>query len=247
LFACQDEKGQVETQKNPAEAGEITEYIIYLPPCYGNPPEQRYPVLFLLHGMHNTDQQWVRIGAPAAADVLIQSGKAAPFIIVMPNEKHSKQPIDQSDFGKELINNLVPWIDSHYATCGDRECRAIGGLSRGADWALRIGLSYRQTFLSVGTHSLSPIFHDLDHIQDWINLPSAYPYPRLWLDSGTYDQSLPDARLVEKTLTQNNIPHTWQTFTGAHNEDYWKAHILDYLSWYVKGWDTGVQANMLHR
>ncbi len=121
-------------------------FRVYLPPCYDVNEDERYPVLYLLHGQSFNDDQWDRLGADEALDELIADGEARPFIIVMPKE--SNYMIDQwtSKYGPALAEELVPWIDAHYRTQAERSKRAIGGLSRGAAWAMRTGLIYWDVF-----------------------------------------------------------------------------------------------------
>ncbi len=222
---------QIDTQGEGISAA-----TIYLPPCYAQQPDRRYPVLYLLHGLNNDNQQWVRIGAPAEADKLIDEKQAPPFLIVMPREDLSDQNSDDATFENALVGTLVPWVDQHYATCTERGCRAIGGLSRGSGWAMRIGLNDWQLFGEIGAHSYSPFPGDLDSLQGWLAQSTADQHPRIYIDIGTYDQAVPDAKTAEETLTQLRVPHEWHMFTGAHNEDYWRAHIRDYLLWYSQAW-----------
>ncbi len=60
--------------------------FVYLPPDYFDSTAKRYPVLYLLHGGGGDEDQWTNLGrAPIIMDNLIDSGKAAPMIVVMPN------------------------------------------------------------------------------------------------------------------------------------------------------------------
>jgi hypothetical protein len=68
------------------------EYRVYLPPCYDQQPDRRYPVLYLIHGQSYTDDQWERLGAGKTADDLISNGNIPPFIIVMPRDRIWEQP-----------------------------------------------------------------------------------------------------------------------------------------------------------
>jgi poly(3-hydroxybutyrate) depolymerase len=86
-LACLTQPGRVEEgvldSFKPAQ-----EFRIYLPPCYDEKPDERYPVLYLLHGQTYTDDQWLRLGAVHVLDELILSGEAQPFIIVFPDDRH---------------------------------------------------------------------------------------------------------------------------------------------------------------
>ncbi len=212
------------------------DFRVYLPPCYSDHPPVGYPVLYLLHGMNANDEQWVKIGAPAAADALISSGEAPAFLIVMPQETSWQLAADKSNFGKAVATALVPWIDQHYATCADRLCRAIGGLSRGSGWAIRLGFTYPDLFGAIGAHSLSLFDGDYDALTDWVESLPEGSTPRLYIDIGNADGALGYASLFEARLNQLNFDHEWHIFEGGHNQDYWSAHVMDYLKWYTQPW-----------
>src|SRR5574338_782401 len=128
-LACLSQPGHLEdgilgTTKPPQE------FKIYLPPCYGEQPDLRYPVLYLLHGQTYTDDQWVRLGAVRIADQLILSGQAPPFLMVFPDDRYWNLP-PGAGFGDRLLDDLLPYVDATYRTLPDRAHRALGGLSRG--------------------------------------------------------------------------------------------------------------------
>ena len=66
-LGCLTEPGRVVSgslnETNPPQ-----EFLIYLPPCYDQRTDLRYPVLYLLHGQTSTDTQWVDMGVPSMAD-----------------------------------------------------------------------------------------------------------------------------------------------------------------------------------
>src|SRR5690606_19494268 len=111
------------------------EYRVYLPPCYQEEHDRRYPVLYLIHGQSYTDDQWDRLGADEAVDRLVALGEVPPFIIVMPRDRNWEQP-SREPFGQVVVEELNPFIDEHYRTLPLREYRAVGGLSRGAAWSV---------------------------------------------------------------------------------------------------------------
>jgi len=127
-------------------------YNVYLPPCYQAGQTQRYPVLYLLHGQNSDEGQWLRIGVSSALDRLIVSGDIPPFIIVMPFDYSFKQPTEYK-FEETFIQLLIPQIDMTYRTFTDASQRAIGGLSRGGAWAIRIGTRHPDMFGAIGGHS----------------------------------------------------------------------------------------------
>ncbi len=212
-------------------------YRIYLPPCYQQDAERSYPVLYLIHGQTYSDTQWDRLGVPEVADQLIASGQAAPFIVVMPRDRVWLEPTEDK-FGLAVEQVLIPWIDEHYRTVPTRQGRAIGGLSRGGAWAVNIGLSHPELFGAVGIHSGFVFYTDIQPFYLWLaNMPEGI-MPRIYMDISDDDspEISESAIWMEELFTKYNIPHEWHIFIGEHEEEYWHAHVEDYLRWYTKDW-----------
>ena len=225
---CQEQRGQV--KKRAFDSIALPQYQLYLPPCYDFDPERYYPVLYLLHGAGFTDEQWIRLGTAEKADALIAAGEMPPIIIVMPYDKYSTYLVDDDDFGEVFVEDFLPYIDENFRT--DR--RAIGGLSRGAGWAIHYGLTRWELFSAIGAHSAAIFKGDKSKLDDWLAAIPAEQIPAIYLDTGDQD---PDWRITlsfADLLTEMGIPHEWRFFTGTHDEDYWHAHIEAYLRWYGK-------------
>lgn len=223
------EQGILKTTKPPQE------YLIYLPPCYDQRTDLRYPVLYLLHGLDNTDSQWVNIGAVASADRLILSGEAPPFIVVFPDDRYWNLP-PGPEFGDRLINHLIPYVDKTYRTRADRAHRALGGLSRGGGWTIELGFKNPGLFGSLGLHSPAVRVEDTTSVEDWIAAIPPQSFPRLWLDIGDQDEETGYARLLDDWLAQAGIAHEFHVFTGGHTEAYWSQHVEEYMRWYAQAW-----------
>ena len=225
------ESGKLDSTKPPQE------YLIYLPPCYDEQPTQHYPVLYLLHGQTYRDDQWIRLGAVKALDQLIISGKARSFIIVFPDDRYWNVEAGPG-FGDRLVNHLIPYIDETYRTIPNRNQRAIGGLSRGSGWALELGLTRWDLFSIIGLHSLAVFQGDGSRIEKWLKIIPPSSYPTIFMDSGDNDPELAMALNVEATFTENGVPHEWHLYSGAHTEQYWSAHVGEYISWYASQWNN---------
>jgi enterochelin esterase-like enzyme len=212
-------------------------YRIYLPPCYDEEQGRAYPVLYLIHGQTYSDTQWDRLGVPETADKLIRAGEVAPFIVVMPRDRVWLEPTEDN-FGKAVEQSLLPWVDEHYRTIPDRDHRAIGGLSRGAAWAVHIGLSRWDLFSAVGIHSGFIFFSDNQPIFLWVQNTPPGMFPRIYMDVGDEDRpEIADGSAwLEDFLTRFDIPHEYHLFSGEHDEAYWSAHVEDYLRWYAMEW-----------
>jgi enterochelin esterase-like enzyme len=233
-LACLSQPGRVETG-TVEETKPPQEFIIYLPPCYDKKQDERYPVLYLLHGQTYTDNQWVRLGAVETADRLILSGEAPSFMIVFPDDRYWNVP-SGAGFGGRVIDHLIPYVDRNYRTIPDRENRAIGGMSRGAGWALRLGLTRWDLFSSLGLHSLAAFLDDRPMLKRWLGVIPPESLPRIYMDSGENDRELGDNLEFLDILSELGIPYEWHLNAGEHDERYWSAHVEDYLRWYVAGW-----------
>ena len=212
-------------------------FRVYTPPCYEQFKDGRYPVLYLIHGQGFLDDQWDRIGADEVADELIRSGEITPFIIVMPYDNYSLRPT-VGFFDEAFLDELVPWIDENYPTIANREHRAIGGLSRGASWAIHFALTEPEIFGALGGHSPPVFIEEAKKVIEWLDAIPASQMPRIWLDIGDRDtQNIKQsAEFFEGLLAQRGIPHAWHVFPGDHSEEYWSSHVEEYLRWYAEGW-----------
>jgi len=233
-LTCLTQPGQVE-QGVVEETNPPQEYLIYLPPCYYEKTDERYPVLYLLHGQTYTDDQWVRLGAVDVMDNLLLNDKALPFIIVFPDDRYWNVAAGPG-FGQRLVDYLVPYVDQNYRTIADRDHRAIGGMSRGAGWALRLGLERWQLFGTLGLHSLAAFGDDRPFLIDWVRAIPPESWPNIFMDVGEGDTELGFNSSFETNLTRLGVPHEWHLYPGAHDEQYWQAHVEEYLRWYAGIW-----------
>ena len=205
-------------------------YRIYLPPCYGRPEIQGYPVLYLLHGLERTDSHWDDLGADEAANRLIAAGDAPPFLMVMPWERKGL------DFESALVDFLLPAIERTYRALPDRSGRAMAGISRGAGWALRIGTNHPEVFGAVGLHSPAVLVPDLYNLPGLLAGLPPDSLPNLWIDIGDRDPLLVSALRLAALLDQQEVRYSWRLYPGWHAEDYWAAHMQVYLRWHVAQW-----------
>src|SRR5262249_15181763 len=137
----------------------------YTPPGYSK--GKKYPVLYLLHGIGGDEKEWTRGGvANVILDNLYADKKAVPMIVVLPNGRASKtltamDPIPKQSpafaaFEKDLLTDLIPFIEKNYSVKADQKSRALAGLSMGGGQALNFGLGNLDTFAWVGGFSSAP-------------------------------------------------------------------------------------------
>jgi enterochelin esterase-like enzyme len=238
-LGCLTQPGRVD-QGVVQETVPPQEFLVYLPPCYDEMADQRYPILYLLHGQTYTDDQWVRLGAVEVMDRLLLNNEIQPFIIVFPDDRYWNVQAGPG-FGGRLVDHLVPYIDENYRTLDERAYRAIGGLSRGAGWALRLGLQRWELFGTLGLHSLAAFADDRPSLRNWLDAIPPESWPNIFIDMGESDQELGFNSTFENTLIDLGIPHEWHLYPGAHDEAYWNAHVEEYLRWYAGTWPEEVE------
>ena len=134
-----------------ATVGTPRQSLIYTPPGYSK--KKKYPVLYLLHGIGGDDKEWLHGGNPQIIlDNLYAEGKVEPMIVIMPNGRAMKNDSATGNifapdkvqafatFEKDLLNDLIPYVQKHYPVYTDRDHRAIAGLSMGGGQSLNFGL-----------------------------------------------------------------------------------------------------------
>jgi enterochelin esterase-like enzyme len=231
------ENGRIEETEipsnNPVEPLVVR---VYLPPCYSETPAEPYPVLIMIHGQTFEHDQWDRLGMDEAADRLILAQEIRPFLLFMPLERHTDREPEATQFDKVVVEKLLPWIDANYPTCVERACRGIGGLSRGATWAVHLGFQQPQLFGSIGGHSLTPFYGDVYAMPYWIVRVGLESLPRFYLDMGEDDIWIEAFTEFVNGLKEQNVVFDLFVREGFHDESYWSAHVEEYLRWYAAAW-----------
>ena len=225
-------------------AGENLRYRVYIPPCYLE-TGKRYPYAILLHGQASTEIQWDRIGIDDALDQGIRLGAVAPMIMVMPYTgsiaNFDRFPPDPS-YETVILDELIPAIERDFCTWSAPEYRAIGGISRGGFWAFSIAMRHPDIFGKAGAHSAvftesnaPPAFNPLDLAVNASFLEEANL--RMYLDNAASDPAGRGQELLSSRLSSRAIPHTYIIHpVGDHSEDYWQAHVTEYLNFYASDW-----------
>ncbi len=205
---------------------------VYTPPGYST--EQKYPVLYLLHGIGGNEYEWTRGGrANVILDNLYADKKVVPMIVVIPNARASKDftknPFkDQGAFAlfeKDLLNDLIPFIEKTYAVKSDRQARALAGLSMGGGQSLNFGLGNLDVFAWVGGFSSAPNTRpSAKLIKD--HAEAIKKLRLLYVSCGDKDGLFRISQGVHKMLEEKNVPHIYRVIPGAgHNFNVWKSDL----------------------
>jgi len=213
--------------------------LIYTPPGYSK--TKKYPVLYLLHGIGGDEKEWYKGGQPhIILDNLYAEGKIVPMIVVMPNGRAMKDDratgnIFDSDkvqafanFEKDLINDLIPFIEKKYSVLKDREYRAIAGLSMGGGQSLNFGLGNLDKFAWIGGFSSAPntkrpeeLLKNPDEACKMIKL--------LWISCGENDNLIFVSQRTHDYLVKMKIPHIYFVESGGHDFNFWKISLYHFL------------------
>ena len=136
----------------------IRPLLVYTPPDYYKSKKAKYPVLYLIHGMTDTEETWFKVGrVNVILDNLIAHGMAKSMIIVMPyanplpalqeqNKNTDMNVLNTDYFSNDLINDVIPFIENNYRVYTDSYNRAIAGFSLGGRQTLSAGLGNPDKF-----------------------------------------------------------------------------------------------------
>lgn len=209
--------------------------LVYTPPDFSS--DQKYPVLYLLHGIGGDEKEWFRHGEPQVIwDNLYADGKLQPMIVVMPNGR--AMPDDRAGgnifdsvkvqafttFEKDLLNDVIPHIERNYPVLRDRENRALAGLSMGGGQSLNFGLKNLDYFAWIGAFSAAPntrppeeLVPDPAVARDQLRL--------LWISCGDQDRLMSFSERTHLYLDKNNVPHVYYIEPGGHDFQVWKNDL----------------------
>ncbi|MCU7552105.1 glycoside hydrolase family 97 catalytic domain-containing protein [Chitinophagaceae bacterium LB-8] len=220
------------------------EMLVYTPPGYS--PDRKYPVIYLLHGLNSSAGQWPYwVRADNVIDNLVVDGKIGPVIMIFPNcntnvTVSNPKPDEQEErkggfkgYGKsfedDLLNDIIPYIESHYSVYTDRKHRALAGLSMGGGQSLNIGLSHINTFAYVGGFSSAPNTNEFGGLSATKLLPDLVAAREqlelLWLGCGNKDGLIGVSQRVHQHLKEQGVPHVWHVDDNAHDDTEWANNL----------------------
>ncbi len=223
---------------------------IYTPPGYSK--KSKYPVLYLLHGIGGDEKEWLNGGQPQVIlDNLYAEGKIEPMIVVMPNGRAMKDDRATgyimapdkvqafADFEKDLLNDLIPFIEKKYPVLADKDHRAVAGLSMGGGQSLNFGLGNLDVFSWVGGFSSAPntkppqeLLPDAEAARNKLKL--------LWISCGASDGLVAFSKRTHDFFEKNNVPHIYFIEPGFHDFKIWKSSLYMFSQLLFKPVDATV-------
>jgi putative tributyrin esterase len=257
--------GMVRLARVPFESklvGQSLPYNVVLPPGYDAKAEAqqtRYPVLYLLHGLAGSANDWVSQRAHL-------SDYAAQYrmIVVAPEGKDGwytdGATVATDKFESYFVEELMPDVQKRFRTVEARDGRAVAGLSMGGYGALKFGLKYPEKFFFVASMSGAlgaASWHAQDPLPSFVKpsvarvfgaddsparasndiykivreLPPARvaALPYFYLDCGTEDGLLSENRDFAALLVEKKIPHEYRQLPGGHAWAYWDQQVREVL------------------
>ena len=131
-------------------------------------------------------------------------------------------------FERELIGDLIPFIEARYSVKADRTDRALAGLSMGGGQSLNFGLNNVDTFAWVGGFSSAP---NTKPPAELVSDPAkARRLELLWVSCGNEDGLFNISANVHEQLAAQNVPHKWYIDAGAHTFPVWKNDLYHFSS-----------------
>ena len=240
---------------SPAVGGPV-HVDVYLPPGYPH-LGVRYPVLYLLHGEPGSGPQMassLRLNTVVSA--LIDSRQIKPMLIVLPTdgptvrtdtEWMNSVTDSKAQWGTFITNDLVPFVDRHYAVCEARTATSIGGVSMGAFGAMnaalndlgRFGavLSWSGYFVantpkvngpegSVSWRAASPLYSLARFIPQLKKAPL-----RISFYTAPADHYAPSNIAFSRLLTREHLPYRFALNKGPHGYVLWRKYFDSELIW----------------
>jgi len=238
-------------------------YAIYLPPDYET-SQRSYPVLYLLHGGGDDQTGWVQFGEVLhIADEAINEGTATPMVIVMPDANTGRRGYFNDIKGEWryedfFFEEFLPFIEKTYRIKGEKQYRAVSGLSMGGEGTFIYALHHPELFSSAcplsagtgpssmedvkaylerrgikeGTEAEIEAFYKRQSVLYLIeNIPDDQKKAVRWyIDCGDDDFLYEGNSLAHIAMRKKEIPHEFRTRDGGHTWTYWRASLPSVLS-----------------
>ena len=215
--------------------GKPRRILVYTPPGAG---DVALPVLYLAHGYSDDERTWSVHGkAPWIMDSLIAGKKAVPMILVMP-DAHAIPPgaAGFEDYGpansdalcRELVQDIIPLVESSYQVDARPAARAFAGLSMGGHHALTIALNYHEKFNWIGAFSSAPppaksVSAGLDNAEG-----TNKDLRLLWIACGKKDFLLQRNNEFNALLKEKGVRFEFVETEGGHEWPVWRNYLTEF-------------------
>ncbi len=216
---------------------------VYTPPKYRDDLDTKYPVLYLQHGGGENETCWIDLGKTNfSMDNLLAEGKIVPFIIVMNNammqvNNDGNPRLDNSRYNDMIIEDCIPFIESHYRVISDKKARAIAGLSMGSLLSGEMIMQHYDVFGSAGlftgyTYPRMPGREPRSQAEQLKCFDDAETFNRevnpFFGAIGDHEVSLPLFEKEREYCKEKGINYIQKIYPGYHEWRVWRAAFHDY-------------------
>lgn len=228
--------------------GDRRNYYVYTPPNYDPRRAERYPVLYLLHGLSDDASGWVRAGfANVILDNLISDRRATPMVVVMTLGYGAPQILDGFYWGRQidsalwrqnttrftdaLLKEVIPQVERRYRVATTRTGRAIAGLSMGGGQSLYTGLNNLDRFAYIGAFSSVTTLNGQAYgtIYPAVNEGINSRLRLLWVGVGRDDFLRAENVRFRDWLRSKSVGFEWVESAGGHTWMIWRRYLTDFL------------------
>ena len=226
--------GTVDFVNYTASDDSIQSLGIYLP--YGYDVNKTYKTLYLSHGGGGNEVEWFYIGsAKNIFDNLIAEGLLEPTIIVTMDNQKSPFNFEKGESVKNIIENIIPYVEENYSVSTERKDRAMAGLSSGASVTVQAMLQANDTFDYYGVFSPSRTLNFVDEsLTDEMreDMKDAEMY---YVSCGIYDSYLRrdvNVQVYEELVASGaNAVFEWKN--GSHDWGVWRNQLTTFAKDYL--------------
>jgi enterochelin esterase-like enzyme len=214
-------------------------FFVYTPPDYDNHSNEKYPVVYLLHGGGEDERGWATQGrTDLILDNLIAEGKAKPMLAVMPDGNPVLPGFGEDNlrlFEAELKQCVIPFVEKHYRAETDSKNRALAGLSMGGLQTLYVGINNTELFSWLGVFSsgwILPMQSGIASTQyDFMkkNVDKINSNVKLFRIAmgGKEDIAYNNCQSMLSKFDELNIRYTYYEYPGGHTWPVWRNDLYN--------------------
>lgn len=227
---------------------------IVLPPDYD--PSTEYPVLYLLHGLQCDEDSWVGSiygfamnaqytiqnahyfdGVPemivVCVNSLVNATETEPEWSMFPPSAPPELAATYDLTGRDIVECLMPYVNSRYSVSEDKDDTAIAGFSMGGREALLTAFAYQDVFGWVGAFSSASFGEDVvsasSYVPDFALDEGSDGFRYIQITVGTLDSLAAVSRNISQKLSVAGIAHNYYTVFGMHSPSVWRPALNTFV------------------
>lgn len=227
---------------------------VVLPPDYD--PEKRYPVLYLLHGLMSDEYSWLDgvYGLPMGAQYIVQNAcyfDGTPEMIVvcvnslvnatetepewsmLPPSAPPELAETYDLTGRDIVECLMPYVNSQYSTLTGKDNTAIAGYSMGGREAMLTAFDYQDVFGWVGAFSSASFGENVvsssTYVPDFTLDEGSDGFRYVQITVGMLDTLAPVSSGICDKLDAIDVEYTYESVFGMHDPSVWRGALKTFV------------------